>query len=280
MKRKLFLIFIFLNLLFVLAGCGNDPYVIERQYWYLQKKAKKIFVNPEATPNRQVNKIVRELNNFAKKYPNSTLEVSAEFSIASIFIVKKEYASARKQLQLMLNKYKNAPNICSEAVFLMGNTYELDGKWELALANYKRVMDKYPATKRGLDTPLYIAQYYKTKYQPDKMIEAFRNAAVHYDAISQSNPDTSLGYSTALLAVQAKLATKDIQGGIVTFNSIITNYKDTAMQASALMNIALIYISAKDNAQAKKTLNRLINNYPKSKILGNAKKLLEEINEK
>lgn len=280
MKRKLSLIFIILNFLFVLIGCGNSQYSIEREYWYLQQKAKKIFINPDASPARQVNRAVSSLINFAKRHPNTPLEISAEFSIASIYIVKKEYALARKQLGYVLNKHKKLPRVCSEAIFLIGNTYELDNKWDQALANYKEVINRYPNTERGLNLPLYIAQYYKAKYQPDKMLEAYREAAVHYEGISQTNRDTALGYSTALLAVETKLTAKDTQGAINTLNSLISTYKNPEMQASALMNIALIHVSNKDSANAKLSLKRLINDYPKSRLVKDAQRFLKELDKK
>jgi len=280
MKRKFFLIFLLLNLSFVLAGCGNTPYSIEREYWYLQRKANKIFVNPDASPTRQVNRVINSLSSFAKKHPNTSLEVSAEFSIASIYIIKKEYSFARKQLNYILNKHKELPGVCSEALFLIGNTYELDDKWGQALVKYKEVVSIYPNTRRGLDVPFYIAQYYKSKYQPDKMMEAYREAAVHYEGLSMANKDSPLGYSTALLAVQAKIEVKDIPGGIATLNLIISNYKNPEMQANALMNIALLYVKTKDNLKAKEILKRVVNDYPKSRLVKDAQRFLKELDKK
>jgi len=99
------------------------------------------------------------------------------------------------------------------------------------------------------------------------MIEAYKEAVVHYEGISQANRDTSLGYTTTLLAVEASLATKDTQGGIDILNAVINTYKDAEMQASALMNIALIHVNAKDYTKAKETLQRLIIGYPKSRLV-------------
>lgn len=278
MRIKLLLILLLSTL--IINGCGKDQYSIEREYWYLQKRAKKILLNPDASPPRQLNKVVNALNNFIIKYPKSPLEVSAEFSIAGLYIVKKEFLLARGQLQRILVKHKNSDNICSEALFLIGNTYQSDDKWGQALLKYKEVITRYPLTLRGLDLPLYIGQYYKLKYQPDKMMEAYREATVHYDGISQSNQDTALGYRIVLLTVEAKLAAKDTQGAINTFNYVISNYKDAETRASALMNIALLYAKTKDNSKAKETLQRLINNYPKSRLIKNARKFLGELEKK
>lgn len=281
MKKRFFLIFILLNLFFVLAGCGNSPYSIEREYWYLQNRAKKIFVNPDASPNRQVNKIISALNNFAKRHPDTSLEISAEFSIANLYIAKKEYSLARQQLQNIIVKHNNLDSVCSEALFLTGNSYELEDKWPQALLKYNEVTSRYPVTKRGMDVPLYIAQYYKTKYQPDKMREAYNQAANHYVRLSQANLDTKLGFTAVLLATEAKFAIKDFQGCINIFDSVVKNYKNEDMQASAMMNMALIYLNGfKDKTKTKETLQSLINNYPKNRIVNNAKKFLKELEKK
>ncbi len=281
MPRKLLLVFILLNFLFVLAGCGKDPYAIEREFWYLQKKAKSVYLNPDASPNRQVNKIVNALNNFAKRNPNTTLEISAEFSIASLYIAKKEFSMARQQLQNMLIKHKDSDLVSSEVLFFIGNSYELEDKWPQALSKYKDIINRYPTTKRGLEVPLYIAQYYKIKYQPDKMKEAFNDAADHFIGLSQTYRDKPLGFTAILLAAESKYAVKDYQGCINVFDSALNTYTDKDMRASAMMNKALMYFNGlKDKAKTKETLQRLINDYPKNKLAENARKFLKELEKK
>jgi len=80
------------------------------------------------------------------------------------------------QLNTIIGKHSESGGICAEATFLIGNSYQIQDKWGLALGQYKKVIQEYPITLRGIDIPIYIAQYYKAKYQPDKMMAAYQEA--------------------------------------------------------------------------------------------------------
>ncbi len=281
MVKKLFLIFIILNFLFILAGCGNDQYSVEREYWYLQKRAKKVLLNPEASPTMQVNRIVDALNSFAKIHPDSTLVVSAEFSIANLYIVKKEFSQGRAQLQHMITKYKDSDNICAEAYLMIGKSYELQDKWPSALEQYRKIMRDYTETTRGLEIPIYIAQHYKTKYEPDKMIAALQEAISHYKAIAAKHPITPLSLNMDMLVAQCYSEIKDWQGAIDTLNSILTSYNGKVSFEEILLSLAGIYSQKLNNpAKAIEILEVLLKEYPKSKYVNSAKEMIKRLSEK
>lgn len=226
-----------------LAGCDSGQYAIERRYWQVEKQAEKIFKNPHASPPKELENAVNSLNKFIQKYPNNDLSVNAEFNIAHLYIAKNEFAKARAQLKLLMDKYAKSQTILSEALFLTGNSYEIEDKWDLALAEYKKIMQEYATTRRGLDIPIYIAQHYKIKYQPDKMIAAYQEAIAHYGALSAKFPNTPLAYNADTLVAQS-------------------------------------YIALKDKVKAKEALEKLIKDYPKSKLIKTATAMLKELEEK
>lgn len=276
MKKCRALLVILLSLF--LFGCSNDQYAIEKQYYGTIKEAEKIFKNPHASPPNELQRVVAILSDFSRKYPKSNLAVDAEFSIARLYIVKEEYQTARKQLQKIINTYTQSKILCSEALFLVGNSYEIENKWDSALAEYKKIMRDYPATPSGINTPIYIIQHYKIKFQPDKMMEASRDAIKHYNTLSESFPKTPLAYRAQSLIAQCYMVLKDWQGAINTYNSIIDTYKGKIGTDGTLLEIALIYKrELKDEKKAKDTLEQFIKEYPQSKLLNFAKSLLKEV---
>ncbi len=278
---KILITIIFISVSLVLTGCGNDQYAIERQYWSLQRQAEKIFKNPHASPPNELEATVKSLADFAKKHPNSPLSIDAEFDVARLYIAKKEFEQARGELKRILDKYSRSEAICVEALFLMGNTYELQDQWNFALQQYKKIMREYPVTRRGLDIPVYIAQHYKAKYQPDKMVAALQEAVVHYRALAIKFPDTPLALTTSTLVAECFIALKDWQAAVDTFDNIIANYKNKAVMDNILLNMAIIYQrELKNEAKAKETLERLINEYPKSALVKEAGILLKEWSKK
>jgi len=269
----------FLVSLFIIVGCGNDQYAIEKRYWQAQKQAEKIFKNPQGTPPLQLKRVVNRLAQFIQKYPNTNLAIDAEFNIARLYMVKEEYSQARAQLQKIIDEHKKHLAICAEAVFLTGNTYQIQNKWDLALEQYRKIMQLYPVTPKGIDIPVYIAQYYKVKYQPDKMIAAYQEAIAHYKGLADKYRNTPMSYITSMLAGKCYIAIKDWQGAVGTFNSIITQYKGKVDLQEALITSALVYANElKDKVKAKEMLETLIKDYPRSSFLKAAKQLLKELN--
>lgn len=276
--KKLFLI---LLLALILGGCGNDQYTIEKRYWNIQQQVDKIVKNPAASPPHELERVVNILNNFAKKFPNSNLSLESEFNIARLYIVKEEYDKARTQLKMLLEKYNKSAAICSEAVFLIGNSYEIEDKWDSALGQYKKIMQEYATTLRGISVPVYIAQHYKIKYQPEKMITALQEAIEHYRALGDKYPGSPLAYQADKLVAECYGALKDWQNTISTFNTMVEKFKGKVDPGEALVTIAFIYKKElKDNANAKQALERLIKDYPKSRFVKTAEALLKEVDKK
>jgi TolA-binding protein len=278
--KKIAITTIFITVFAILAGCGNDQYAIERRYWQLQKQAEKIFKNPHASPPQELEKVVKVLNNFSQKYPKNNLAIEAEFNIARLYLVKEEYEKARTQLKSIINKY-NQPKlepIRAEATFLMGNSYEIEDKWNLALEQYRKIMQEYSTTIRGLDIPIYIAQHYKVKYQPDKMIAALQEAVGHYKALAEKYPNSPLAYRAHTLVPVCYIALKEWQNAISALNTVIEKYKDKVTQDGTLMDIALIYRNElKDKMKAKEALEKLLKDYPQSKLIKTATAILKEL---
>lgn len=280
MKKK-FLLLISIALVAMLAGCGSDQYAIEKKYWRLQKQAEKIFSNPAASPVNELENVVSRLNAFIKEYPQNNLTIKAEFDIANLYTVKEEYQKARAQLKAMLSKYNKSEMICSEAVFLSGYTFEKESKWNLALEQYKKIIQEYAITPRGLSIPMYIAQYYKTKYQPDNMVAALHEAISHYKALADKYPDSPLGLRAYTLVTDCYAALNDWQNVINSLKIAIDNYKKRVNVDGIMMNMALIYSrQLKDNIKAREVLERLLKEYPKSKLAKTATALLKELEKK
>lgn len=263
-----------------LSGCGQDEYAVEKQYYHALKQAEKIFKNPKSTPPNELAGVVKLLNGFSLKYPKSRLAVDAGFNIARLYIIKEEYERARNQLKEMKNTYQTVMPVCAEVVYLIGNSYELEGKWDSALAQYKKILAEYPLTQRGISMPFYIIQHYKIKFMPDKMKEAAREAISYFTSLAEKYPDTPLALRSKLMAAECYLALDEPQGAIKRYEKIIEEYKDRVSMDTVLINMAMVYIRVlKNNEKGKETLERLIKDYPKSKLSATAKDIIKNLKE-
>ncbi len=275
--RKLIIFIISLGVFLFVSGCGQDQYSIEKEYWGIKKQAENIFRNPKATPTNELDKVLSGLQKFSFKNSKNILAVEADFTIARLYLAKEEFGKSRKQFNAIIAKYKESDVICSEAVFLSGNSYQLEDKWNSALEQYKKVIANYPLTTRGLETPIYVAQYYKVNRQPDKMLTAFGEAIEHYRGLAAKYPDSPLAFKVYTLIFSCYNASQDWQNSVNTLNVILEKFKGKVKMDSLLLDMALIYKKElKDEVKAKEAVERLIKEYPDSKFVNSAKTLLKK----
>lgn len=262
----------------VLAGCSQDTYSIEREYYRVQHKAGSIMKNPDAAPPNEIKRVVDTLLTFTQKYPKTNVALDAEFTIVRLYTVKKFFHEARDQIEKIINKYSDSKVICAEAVFMRGLTYEAQDDWNSAIKEYQYNILTYPETARGLEAPLYIASHYKKKFQPDKMVDALNKAVAHYKELSHQSTGTQFGLQARLLVARCYMELKDWNKAIDVLNGVIEDYKDKVRPDAMLLDIANIYYTQlKDPAKAKEFLAGVIKDYPKSPNSSLAKKFMEVI---
>jgi len=221
------------------------------------------------------------LNNFIKSHPGNNLSLISEFNIAQLYMIKEEYGKSRIQLNSIIKKFKSSAAICSEAVFLIGNSYEKEDKWDMALNQYELIMKEYPLTAKGFDMPIYITRYYNLKHQPEKMVEAFQDAIVYYKALAKKYPDSKVSFNAHFMVVQCYSTLKDWPNAVASLNIIIEKYKGKVPLDGVLMSLSVIYmdgLNQRDKAVA--TLKEMLKDYPKSRMVGVAKEMLKKAGEK
>jgi len=275
--NKILAMIISVNLCLLLSGCSQDQYAIERQYYWAKKQAEIILTNPHATPPAQLQKSIDSFNKFIIDYPKSNMAVNAQFNIAGLYMATENYEKSRAQLDNVITIYKRFPFICAQAVFLKGNVYEAQNLWDQALEQYNEIISQYPLTSTGFKTPIYIAQHYKAKFQPDEMVEAYRSAIVHYKALGIKYPGTPAGLHADLLAIECYGELKDWNSVVVGFNAILKDYKGKARMDEVLINLAVVYAhELNDKLKAVAALKELIREYPTSKFVPTAQAFLKE----
>jgi TolA-binding protein len=207
--RKTKLIAVGFILILALCGCANDQYAIEREYWKVKKQSDSIFRNPAGIPPNELERVVKQLDDFVAKNPSNILAIEGQFTVAKLYAAKDEFENSRKRLKSIMTKYSKSSVVCSEALFLIGYSYQAENKWESALEQYNKLIADYPLTVRGLETPVYIAQYYKAKFQADKMLASFGQAIDHYRSLVQKYPDSQLALRAYTLMAACYNSTKD-----------------------------------------------------------------------
>lgn len=279
--RKAIVLLVLVFLISTFSGCGNDQYAKERKYWYIKREADKIFQNPHAVPVWELEGVIGKLRNFVKENPDTAMALEQEFVIGRLYGIKERYDEAEAEFNKIIDKYADKPNVCAEAMFLIGKVYEVQERWDLALKEYKKIMNEYPITGKGLDMPFYIAKHYEENHEPEKMVAAYKQAIAYFDSLALTHPSTRFGYIVSILKAQCYIELKDWESAIGAYNEIIGKYREREIVLDQpLMSIAMIYYKQLNNpSRAKLTLEKLVKDYPESRFINTAKKILEEIGE-
>lgn len=226
-------------------------------------------------------RVVGSLKNFIAKHPNHNLIIPAEFNIARLYMAKEEYDKARAHLKEVMKKYSKSQQISSEALFLIANSYEIENKWGQALQDYKSLIERFPKTIMGMNTPLYVANYYKTKHQPDKMRGALQEALQHYQGLISSYPNSPLALNSYGLVVKCYAELEEWQNAAATYETVIETFKSKMKMDAMLIQLAAVYMNnLQDRPKAIETLNKMMAEYPNSGHIKTAKMLLEKWSKK
>jgi len=267
-----------LMLCVLLSGCGQDQYAIEREYYGVQKQAAAVMTNPEATPPAELQRAVDALQSFMTRYPRTNIAVDAEFTMARLYVAKKEFAKAQDEYKKIAKTYAKIESVSAEAVFLRGAAYEEEGDWTAAQAQYAFLLEAYPQTRRGLEAPMFIALRYKNKFQPDKMMSALREAITHYQSLSSKNPITPLDLQARLLIAQCYVELKEWASAAQTLEKALKDFKGKVRTENIMLDLANIYgTQIKDAAKARLLLGQVIRENPKTRSSQVAKAMLLQL---
>lgn len=276
MRRNISRAFMIITVLALAAGCESRAFQAERRMWKAHKKAEAIFKNPKGTPPYVLQKAINGYKDIAKAYPDSLFAVQSQFSIGHLYLVMGDFDQARKAYKSMAFDCDKKGNLCAEAYFAIGKTYELQGNWPEAELIYRKIMQEFPFSAKSLDLPIYIMLHYKN----EKSLTAMKRAG-----------DEAVGYYQGLIADPRGKKGADILHGLMTrvylesdqwpqaLDSLEQYVKDFPKQnpEEAIYIKAIIYQKKlNDKEKARQELQRIVNDYPKSRITPQVQTLLEK----
>ncbi len=270
MKKTIFLL---LAAIFI-AGCGRDQYSVEREYWRINRQVRAIYINPVATPENELNRVIALLKSFSQRYPGNMLAAQAEFAVGRLYLVKSMHVRAREQFDLIARKYPKSVFIATECAFLTGRSYQQEGKRDAAIAEYSKLARKYPLTPRGMQMPMYIARYYSALHEPQKAAEAYGLAIAHYRKLAEENPSSKTALQSYAAIANCYSAKRDWSSVAATLETISERFKDNIQMDAVYFNLGVIYKQMlKDDAKSKASFERIFKEYPRSRFVNIIKKL-------
>jgi tetratricopeptide (TPR) repeat protein len=272
--RNYFLIGIFLV---ALCGCESREFKAERQMWRAHKRAQAIYKNPKGTPPFQLAQVQKEYQKIIDKNPKSLFSVQAQFSIGHLYLVVGDFERARSEYKKLDVECDKRGNLCAEAIFAIGQSYELEEKWSQALVQYKNILTSFPFSSKSLDLPIYIIRHYQRTKDAAGINRSCDEALAYYASLKSKTKAERGGYILDSLIARSLIEAGRWQEAVDALEKTVTRYPNMGADETLVLKAVIYKNKLKDSAKAKEELQRMLKDYPKSKLTKKAKDFLAQL---
>lgn len=228
-KTIIIFLFILLAVFAVLTFLDKGEYGMEKQLWRAQKQFEQIARDPKAVPDQNYEGLVNQYRKIIQRFPANGLTRKIYIKIGKIYLLKKDYVKARAGFQEALTRYPDDPALCSEALMHIGNSFELEAKYDEAKTAYRQIIGQYAATDIGMSMPMYLITLNSKIGRPADAEKASAEALVFYDAIAKKNPETKYAFASQRMSAAVHFARGDTQKGIHLLGQMLNRYADSEM---------------------------------------------------
>ncbi len=258
----------------------KGEYAVEQILWKADKRLAECARSPEVIPDKVFEQIAAQYQKVIKNYPKSTLVPTAHVFLGRVYIVKKDYDTARQKLNEAIAKFPGNAAVGADALAMIGSSYEVQGNWTEALNAYNKLRQEYPLTDFGLNIPFYVAAYYEKNGHAQNAQNALDEAIGYYLKLSTENPNSTTGLKSLKLLSNCYIAQKNWVEAVNVLAKIIAQYPTPEIAVSAIDTINAIAVSQlKDYDMAIGIYRRLVDsnpNHPLGKMLKKTIEALEE----
>lgn len=249
------------------TGCGRSSRA-RNMLKDTRERYTYVFNDCTEAKHKEFDEAARALKEIADKYPELDISAEIQFSLGRMYAMRKEYGKARENFSNVFMNYPQYQELCARALFLSGIVSQEEGEWKKALEYFDEITARYPLTYTGLNTQLYIADYYRKKDMTEESQRAYRQAVGEFMDMITDNPfdEKAPVVQSYLISAYAALGTWD--EAAKTLENLAEEFPDSSLAPSALYHAAIIYKDRlNQDDMATGTLCRLKNRYPGTSLL-------------
>jgi len=272
--RNYFLIFLFVV---ALCGCESREFKAERQMWRAHKRAQAIYKNPKGTPPFQLAQVQKEYQKILDKYPKSLFSIQAQFSIGHLYLVMGDFERARSEYKKLNVDCDKRGNLCAEAIFAIGQSYELEEKWSQALIQYKSILSSFPFSSKSLDLPIYIIRHYQRTKDAAGVNRSCDEALSYYASLKSKTKAEKGDYILDSLIARSLIEAGRWQEAVDVLEKTVIRYPNMGPDEALMLKAVIYKNKLKDSAKAREELQRILKDYPKSKLTKQAQAFLGKL---
>ena len=250
----------------LLTGCYGQ-YKAEREFWLANRRYERLLMRANSSSSEEFEELIVDLKKLVISYPSWSRSALIQLRIANLYNIQGEYDKALSEYKKVIENFPASTAASAQALFAIATIYQRRDDEQTANKYFNRVQEEYPDTLAALNIPLYLARYYKSKRRIEESNLAYDKAIQKYKTIIDEAPDKK----EAILALDYLTNCYDDREkwkeAIVSLRSIIDRYPESVSAQKALLIIARIYeIRLKDKEKAKAVYQEIIDKFPNTPL--------------
>ncbi|MEA2031280.1 MAG: tetratricopeptide repeat protein [candidate division Zixibacteria bacterium] len=156
-------------------------------------------------------KLIDELKNSDSLLYSHNAIPLIQYKIAAVRMEQGKYAEARKIIYNIKDKYRRYFNSSPMAQYLVARSFELEGKWNRAEAEYNFLIENYRGSDEAMSSFLYIAKYLEKNGRAKEAERWYTDAEKYYQEVAATGSGTvvearALAYQSELFSEQENWA--------------------------------------------------------------------------
>ncbi|MFA5087610.1 MAG: tetratricopeptide repeat protein [Candidatus Omnitrophota bacterium] len=269
-------LFIFLSILDL-----KGDYVVEQKLWKVNRLYAEVAKDPNAVSGKTFDQLAKKYQRIINQYPKSDVVQGAYLLLGEVYLLKKDYKTAREKFESVVVKYPDNKELAAEAKARVGRSYELENKWPEALKVYRSIIKEYPLTNVGMSTPLFLAGHYKNKNDYQNAMQAYAEAIQFYRNLANQNPDTVFGFNALRFLANCYLDQNRWKEAVDVLGETLISYAHSSLlnvPRADLMIKTINMIAAfqlKDNDVAVNVYRKFIDKYPAHPLSSYLQKMID-----
>jgi tetratricopeptide (TPR) repeat protein len=204
---------------------GSD-YAAEKELWKLSRELEKLALDPEHAPQGGFDALNEKFERFRVKFARFKGRPSAMLLQARVFLLQRNFDSARGVIEEMVAEYRLDPDIAVKGLAEIGRVYVLQDDLEKIVATYHRIMEDYPLSDLGMKAPLLLVQLYSERQDGPAAQAALLHAENHYHQLMRTEEEPVPFRARQLLA-RTYAAREQWELSLRAYKEILLNYAES-----------------------------------------------------
>jgi outer membrane protein assembly factor BamD len=210
-------------------------------------------------------------------------------------LAKKDWVGAREHFRRIVDGFPNS-DLAPQARLGLGDAYLREGgtaNYILAISEYRQFLTLYPSHPQSDYAQLQVGEaFFKQKNGPDRDQSQTRDALAEFQKVVEQHPQSqyaakaqeriaqcrySLARAEHTIGFFYQRTRQALRAAVARYETLVTEYPEYPQLDEVLLHLSECLIASGRQAEAAPYLKRLLDNYPESPVLPQARKLLTQV---